>query len=1030
MGSSKWMHNITGWLVFAIAFVVYYLSAERTGSLWDCGEFVLGAYKLQVVHPPGAPFFVLVGRLFTWVATLVSDNPEDIAFSVNLMSGICTALAAALVAWTTMMMGRMVLAGREGELEEGQQLTLSGAGLAAGLATAFSTSIWFSAVEGEVYAMSTFFTTLTLWSTVKWYTLPDTSQTDRWLLFTVYAGGLSIGVHLLSLLTFPALALFYYFKRYKNHNLTGMAVAAGVGVLFIVAIQKLIIVGIPTLWGWMELITVNSLGLPVHSGLIPTLLIVAGVIYGALAYAKRNNSPLIQNLAVGAALSVISFSVIGVVVIRANVSPPVNMNAPSDAMRLIPYLNREQYGERALFRGPSFAAEAVDTKIEDRYGLVGDKYEYTDYKISLEYKPKDKMLLPRMGDNTQNRPSLYKQWMGLDPDKPLPAGRPNQLDNVRFLFQYQLGWMYWRYFMWNFSGRQNGDQGYAPWDKSSGHWITGIKWFDAMRLGNQNELPEIALKNKARNIYYGLPFLFGLIGLFFHFRRRREDAMGLLAMFVITGIGIIIYSNQPPNEPRERDYVLVGSFFTFCIWIGMGVIAIAETLRNGVKLSGPVSAFIASVLVLIAPYLMLTQNFDDHTRRYHKGARDFASDFLESCAPNAIIFTYGDNDTYPLWYAQEVEGIRTDVRVVNLSLIAVDWYIDLLRRKVNDSPPIKMTVPKDAYRGKKRNQIFYYNPNGAETDRPMALQDALRFIGDDHPLSAGRGRTLESYLPSKQIYIPVDKQRAIKAGAVSPRDTANIVDMIPVRIDGEQLIKDDLAVLDIIGSNIWERPIYFAVTCRPDKLFGMDDYFQLEGLGIRFVPLRNPSDPQYGLVGSGQVDPDKVSKNIMEKFRWGGFDKKEMYFDKSHTPTVQSIQLAMRRAAFEFVRRKENDKAIALIDKYFEVFPNYNFPYDYRTMYMLAVYFQVDAFDKAKPIIEVLAKNLTDQLRYYDSLDQETLTASYESDYRLAYQTMEQLIREAARAKDDAFKTELEGMFEPYKIDEPASDLPIDTLRN
>ncbi|MCB0570221.1 MAG: DUF2723 domain-containing protein, partial [Phaeodactylibacter sp.] len=686
MGSTKRLHTIAGWLVFAVALVVYYFSVEPTGSLWDCGEFILGAYKLQVVHPPGAPLFMIVGRLFTAVAEMLSNNPSDIAFSVNLMSAISTAFAAMFICWTTIILSELALVGRDGELDGPQTIATAGAGLVAGLSTAFASSVWFSAVEGEVYAMSTFFTTLTLWSMMKWYRLPDNQQADRWLLFAVYSAGLSVGVHLLSILTFPALALFYYFKKYHKHNWGGIILAAVAGVAAIVGIQVLIIVGIPRLWVAMELLTVNGMGLPFHSGLVPTLLIVGALIFFGLRYAHRTGNLGLQHLIVGATLVAIGFSTIGVIVVRANANPPINMNAPSDAMRLLPYLNREQYGERALLRGPHFDAKPIETETKDRYGRVGGHYEIIDQKISYVYRNSDKMLFPRMGDYTQGRPALYKRWMGLNPNAPLPPGRPNQLDNLQFLFSYQLGWMYWRYFMWNFSGRQNGEQGFYPWNKSAGHWITGITFLDNIRLPGQSFLPETMKKDPARNKYYMLPFLFGIFGMFFHFRRRNYNAIGLLALFVITGIGIIIYSNQPPNEPRERDYVLVGSIFTFCIWVGMGVLAVFEFLRERLKQSGAVAAVIASLIVLSAPLLMGTQNFDDHSRRHHTGARDYASNFLESCAPNAIIFTYGDNDTYPLWYAQEVEGIRTDVRVVNLSLIAVDWYIDLLRRKVNDSP--------------------------------------------------------------------------------------------------------------------------------------------------------------------------------------------------------------------------------------------------------------------------------------------------------------------------------------------------------
>ncbi|PHN05449.1 glycosyltransferase family 117 protein [Flavilitoribacter nigricans] len=1035
MGSYNRLYKITGWLVFAIALTVYFFSAERTGSLWDCGEFILGANKLQVVHPPGAPLFLLIGRLFTWVAEILSDNPEDIAFAVNMMSGICSAFAAGFIAWVTMMLGKLALVGRNEETDTGQNIALAGAGLAAGLSTAFATSVWFSAVEGEVYAMSTFFTTLTLWSMIRWYTLPDTPKADRWLFFTIYAAGLSTGVHLLSLLTFPALAMFYYFKKYKTITWKGIALAAGAGVLIIAAVQKLIIVGIPTLWSWMEMFTVNTLGLPFHSGLIPTLLIIGGILYYALYYAQKNNNALVQNLAVSALLLIIAFSTIGVVVVRANADPPINMNRPSDAMRLIPYLNREQYGERALLYGPDFDARPSNTELSDRYGRVGDRYAVTDYKIDVEYDSRDKMLLPRMGDGTQGRPRYYKQWMGLNPDGPLPDGRPNQIDNVSFFLRYQFGWMYWRYFMWNFSGRQNGEQGYEPWDKSSGHWITGIKFLDAIRLGPQAELPERQLDNKARNTYFALPFLFGLLGIFFHFKNRSNDALGLLALFVITGIGIIIYSNQPPREPRERDYVLVGSIFTYCIWIGMAVLALFRLLQNRLKQSGPVAAGVAAAIVLIAPLLMGFQNFDDHSRRYHKASRDYASNFLNSVEENAIIFTYGDNDTYPLWYAQEVEGIRTDVRVVNLSLIAVDWYIDLLRRKVNDSPAIKMTIPQEGYRGNKRTQVFFNNrANTPFTNRPVDLQQFMQLIAQPRQVPLVGGRFAEGFYETDQVYMNVNREEVLANNVVPPELANQIVSQIPINIQNRsQLIKDDVAILDILASNLWERPIYFAVTCRPEKFFGMDDYMQLEGLALRLVPVRSQSDRVYGVLGSGRVATDKLFENITEKFRWGNFDTHESYVDRSYMPSLQSMQFAMRRGAFAMLAEGKKEQAIQLVDQYFEAFPAMNFPYDYRTLTMLDVYFQAGEYEKAKPHMEILAQSTYDFLEYIDSLDQATLN-SYEGEFGAFFNVMERLLNEASRAGDSAYRQELNNLFgslsffnEVNAPDMPATPQVLDT---
>lgn len=1023
MGSMKRLHTAAGWLVFAIAMTVYFFSAERTGSLWDCGEFILGAYKLQVVHPPGAPLFMIVGRMFTWLAEVFSDDPADIAFAVNLMSGICTAFAATFICWSTIIFSRLALVGREGEPDTGQSIALAGAGLVAGLSTAFATSVWFSAVEGEVYAMSTFFTTLTLWAMMKWYSLPDNQAADRWLLFTVYAAGLSIGVHLLSILTFPALALFYYFKKYENHTWKGILVAAGAGALAIVFVQSLIIVGIPKLWGAMELIMVNSMGLPFHSGLIPTLLIIGAVIFFGLRYAHQKRNLVLQQLIVGATLVIIGFSTIGVIVVRANADPPINMNNPNDAMRLIPYLNREQYGERALLRGPHFDARPIQSETQDRYGRVGDHYEIVDQKISYVYRDADKMLFPRMGDYTQGRPALYKRWMGLDPNAPLPAGRPNQADNIKFMFGYQLGWMYWRYFMWNFAGRQNSEQGFYPWDKSSGHWISGISFLDSWRLYNQSQLPEAMKHDQGRNAYYLLPFLFGIIGLFFHFKNRNHEALGLLALFIITGIGITIYSNQPPNEPRERDYVLVGSIFTYCIWIGMAVPALFEQFRERLGQSGPVAAALAAVIVLSAPVLMGTQNFDDHSRIHHTGARDYASNFLNSCEPNAIIFTYGDNDTYPLWYAQEVEGIRTDVRVVNLSLIAVDWYINLLRRKVNDSPPIKMSISEDAIRGKKRNQVFYYNPSGQ--DAPQTLQDFIRFIGEDHPLPTQSGREIESHYQSQNVFIPVNREEVISSGVVGVEDTAQIVSRIPLKLQGKDyLIKDEVAILDIISSNLWERPMYFAVTCRQDKLFGLDDYLQLEGLALRIVPKRSQSEPQYGIIGSGGVNTDAVYENVMEKFRWGNFDKYELFVDRSYAPSVQSHQLSMRRAALQMVQEGKRDEAIALIDKYFEAFPDMNFPYDYRAYYMISVYLTANAYDKAKPHMAILADRVADQLYFFNSIDADVLESSFETDYLLAMRTKDDLLRDASQNHDTEFTTELQEKFKPFLLERTENFAP------
>lgn len=1019
MNSFKSITNITGWLVFAIAATVYYLSAEPTGSLWDCGEFILGAYKMEVVHPPGAPLFMIVARIFIWFAELFTDtkaHPENIAFAVNVMSGVCTAFGAMFVAWITIILGKLALVGREGETDAGQNLALAGAGFVAGLSMTFASSIWFSAVEGEVYAMSTFFTCLTFWSMMKWYNLPNEIKHDRWLVFTVYASALSIGVHLLSLLTFPALALFYYFKKYKKHTIGGMLLSAGLGVAAILAIQVLIVTGIAHLWKAMELMMVNGLGLPFHSGLVPTLLIIAAIFFFGFRYAHQKNSEAAQLIVTSALMAVVGFSTIGVIVVRANADPPINMNRPSDPIRLLSYVNREQYGERPLLFGPSFEAQPTDNNIEERYGQVVkeengkkvERYEITDEKISYKFNSADKQLFPRMSDDTQGRPEKYRAWI----DK--PSGSITFADNIKFLFRYQLGWMYWRYFAWNFIGRQNGDQGYYSWDKKSGHWESGIKFIDQARLYNMDKLPDTMKNDKARNHYYFLPLIFGLLGLFFHFKSKTEDAIGMLALFIITGIGIIIYSNQPPNEPRERDYVLVGSFFTFCIWIGMGVLFIYNLLRD--KIGGIGAAALGSVLALSAPYLMGSQNWDDHSRAGHTGARDYASNFLESCQPNAIIFTYGDNDTYPLWYAQEVEGIRRDVRVVNLSLIQVDWYINLLRRKINDSPPVKLSIPADSYRGKQRNAVFYYNPSNQ--DKEMNVLDALKFIGEDHTLRAAGGRTLESYLPTKQVYMQIDSAAAVAAGAFNPNDSVKFTGKIPLQLPNRQYItKDELAILDLIASNINERPVYFAVTCRPEKMFGLQSFMQLEGLGLRIVPIQSQSEQGLYVYGFGRVETDLLYDNVMNKFRWGNFDTHDTYVDRSYGPSIQSIRVIILRGARRLADKGEKDKAIALIQKYFEAFPHFNFPYDWNTMQMINVMIQAGGYDQAKPHIQTLANETLQHLAFYRSIDPRMIEENGEfgQDYELAMNVKELLVRSVKNQNDDAYLKELEEAFAPYQ---------------
>ncbi len=1003
----KKLTNYTGILVFLITAIVYFFSVERTGSLWDCGEFVLGAYKMEVVHPPGASLFLMFGGLFANFAKLISDNPSNVAFAVNLMSGLFSALAAMFIAWSTIILGKLTLVGKDGELDKAQMYSVAAGGLVAGLATAFAVSIWFSAVEGEVYSMSTFFTAMTIWATFKWYNLPNTVEADRWLIFAIFSIALSTGVHLLSVLAFPVIALLYYYKKYTNHNIKGILISLAIGVAMIGFQLKIIIAGIPKLWTWWELFTVNDLGLPFHSGLVPTILTIGGLIYLGIWYSKKSGNYILHLITLSAMLMVIGFSTIGVVVIRANADTPVNMNVPSDAFRLLPYLNREQYGERPLLRGPHFNAKPSNYTTEPRYGRVGDHYEQVDEKMTPVYDSKDLMWFPRIGHNDGQHTKLYKAW-GIK--------KPTMLSNLSFFFRYQLKWMYWRYFAWNFIGKQNKQQGYYSWDVSKGNWVSGIKPLDDAMYYNTDFLPDSMKREKAHNGYFFLPFIFGLLGMFFQYKRRKKDFFALMILFLITGVGIILYANQPPNEPRERDYVLAGSILTFAIWIGLAVPALYTTLLSYIKHNKTLVAGIASLLVLTAPVLMGVQNYDDMSRKDHYATRDYASNFLNSCDKDAIIFTYGDNDTYPLWYAQEVEGIRPDVRVVNLSLIAVDWYINKLRKKINDSPAIKLSIPPDSIRGNKRNQMVFYNPDQSKLKQVWPLKNVLRFMSEGHPIRSAR-TSFPSFIPTKRMYIPVDFKKAVSSGWISESDSSKFVNKIPFNFDKKNyLTKDEIAILDILANNLQDRPIYFSVTVRNEKLLGLNDYTELEGLGLRIVPIKSKSSKGMGIYGSGRVDADKIYENVMTKWKWGNFDKVETFVDESYGPEISAMKMVMSRAAKELIKRGDKKKAVALAKKYFEAFPDFNFAYDYSVLPFIEVLVSAGEIEEAEKHLDILTNNVDQYMQFFYSLDQDDLQ-SFDIEIQKAQMAIGGIMRLLPALGDDDYKKKIESKLKPYMED-------------
>lgn len=740
-----------------------------------------------------------------------------------------------------------------------------------------------------------------------------------------------------------------------------------------------------------------------------------------LRYAHAKNKYYLHLGTMMFAMILAGFSSYGMVVIRANAATAINMNDPSDPYSMLSYLNREQYGTRPLLFGPHFASER-----DGNYEKDGDvwrpiekdgkvTYEIVDEKVEVGYKSSDMMLFPRLGH--MDREGEYNKWMTLG-----PSGKPTMGQNLGFFFQYQLGYMYMRYFAWNFIGRQNALQG-TDANLTRGNWQSGISFIDEILLHTQSNLPDYIKNDPSRNFYYFLPFIFGLLGLMFHTSKRSKEAAAVGTLFLMTGIAIIVFTNQPPREPRERDYVIVGSIFTFCIWMGMAVAYIYELLRD--KIGGMGAASLATVLVLTAPVIMGVQNWDDHSRARQYGARDYAINFLESCAPNALIFTYGDNDTYPLWYAQEVENIRPDVRVINFSLLAVDWYIDQLRRKINESPKVEMTIPKEAYKGKLRNYLPFQVLKG---EQYINLHEVVQFIGSTPKnMNPQMLEQFASFVPAQNVYLSVDKEKAIKNGAI-PKSIPDslILTTMPFELNkGSQfMMKDEIALLDIIATNAqrgWERPIYFAVTCRPEKIMGLKDYLMLEGMALRIVPYKTPS-PNTTAILMGKVDTDLMFDNMVGtkekpgKFKWGNFDKEKFFINESYMPSVHSLQYGFIRLIDALIQEGKKDKAVASIDKFFQSFPHMNFPYDQSRMALQGIrfYWALGEEKKAQEHLTILANALEDRMKFYTSLTRAADREAFGPEIGETAGMVQNVLHMVAGSKDEAFKKKITAQLQAY----------------
>ena len=947
----KKLNNYLGWIVFFIASFVYLSTIEQTVSFWDCGEYIATAYKLQVGHPPGAPFFQLFGRIFSLFAT---NGTSEVAVAVNILSALCSSFTILFLFWTITAFGKKMIFKSKEKLKLGQIIAVLGSGLVGALAYTFSDSFWFSAVEGEVYAMSSLFTAVTFWCIMKWEEEADNPQASRWLVLIAYLIGLSVGVHLLSLLTIPAMGMIYYFKKY-SYTKSGAIKAFILSMAILGIVQGVIIPGAVSLISKFELFFVNTIGLPFNYGtIIYFLAIIAIIVYG-LVYTKKNNKTIWNTAILSVMMLLIGYSSFAILVVRSNANPPIDENNPEDAVGLLSYLKREQYGSWPIVYGQHFNAK-LDSRVpyidgnpiyakDEKKG----KYVIIDQrkKTIPNYSKKDKIFFPRIWSNTQtSHAGGYVNWAGLR-NKNV---KPTFGDHLTYFFKYQIGWSYLRYFMWNFAGRQND---YMNMDGNSlnGNWESGITFIDNARLGtpsSEYQMPNNLASNKGKNHYFFLPLILGIIGMLFHFKNQNQDALAVLLFFLFTGVLIIIYLNVVPYQPRERDYAYVGSFYAFSIWIGLGVLSIYEFLNK--NLEARASATLATLIALIIPSIMAAENWDDHDRSGRYTALEVAKNYLNSCDKNALLFTNGDNDTFPLWYAQEVEGIRTDVKVVNLSLFNTDWYIDQMKRASYEAAPIPSSLEHDDYRTGTRD----YTPIQERTKKYQTVQDVVRFINSKDPrakLNTSAG--LRNFCPTKNLKIPVDFE--IAKTFVPAEYHNNIVDSVKFKLKGSGIFKNKLLVLDILANFNWKRPVYFAITVGRDNFMGLEDYFQLEGLAYRLVPYSVPSpDGQTGIIHT-----EKMYDRLMNQFKWGGLNNPDLYFDETNTRMVMNFRNNFSRLAESLYQKGESKKALQVLDKCMSEFPSSVVSLSYFSIPIIDLYYKLGAKERGD---KFLANMIEDQM--------------------------------------------------------------------
>lgn len=976
----KKINNWTGWGVTLIACAVYVMTIEATGSFWDCGEFISSAYKLQIPHPPGAPMFVLLGRLFI---ILFGDNPLTAAKAVNTMSALASGFTILFLFWTiTHFAKRIVEASTASALTSTQIILIMGAGIVGALGYTFCDTAWYSAVEGEVYALSSFFTALVFWAILKWEHKADQPGADKWIIFIFYIMGVSIGVHLLNLLTIPAIVMVYYFRNYKP-SFQGSFIAFLIGVIITGFIQVFLIQYTIKWAGALDISFVNSLGLPFFSGFIFFFVIVAILLSFGIRYANKKGLYFLKLGIWCTIFFLLGYTSYLTTMIRSNADPSVDMYNVDNPVTLMGYLGREQYGDWPILYGPDYVDRVENVENGDQYVKAKNTYEVAGkiYKRDWSSAP-SAHLFPRMWDSDNDRGQMesFKAFAGVEDGTP-----PTLRDNIKYFTNYQFGFMYLRYFLWNFAGKQNDLQGFG--NVRDGNFSTGISFIDNFIFGDQTKLPDtIKNQNKAHNTLFMLPLILGIIGFIFQYQKNKKDFLVTGLLFFFTGIAIVIYLNQQSLQPRERDYAYVGSFYAFAIWIGLGVLQVALWFE---KFLSKQIAVIASIVicVLAVPTLMAQQEWDDHDRSQKTLPRDLARNYLESCPPNAILFSFGDNDTYPLWYAQEVEGIRPDVRVVVNSLLGSDWYMKELRYKINKSEKFDLIFTEDQVSGRKLDVAYYNAAPGFGESSYHDLDSVFRNVIAD-PSGKFQASTAEgpvNIFPTHKFKVPVNKANALASGIAKPTD--NIVDelLIDFNPNRQYMLKNEMAIYAIIATSQFKRPVCFTST-QELKEMGLDKYVRQTGMSYLLVPT----------VGQN-IDADISYKNIMTKFTYGNAKNPNVYYDEENRRHLNSIRLTVAQVAQALVSEGKLDSARQLLRKFDSETNEKSFPYgmtsnrgnqhNYFSYLFLQSCYAAGEMNLAKKVSSSVLKDLGQEIAYYKSLGEPMSEDQFLQNLENAYQS-------------------------------------------